>query len=65
MRLPPTPAAVLAVAVILGSLRGRPFVACDSVELVFASPGAYRLRMADALNTDDGTPTAMCTVRLR
>lgn len=50
----------------VGSLRGRPFVAGrDSVERVFASPGAYRLRMAEVLNTDDGTPTALCTVRLR
>ena len=55
-----------AVRLPVGSLRGKPFVAGrDSVELVFASPGAYRLRMAEVLNTDDGTPVAICVVRLR
>lgn len=50
----------------VGSLRSKPFVAGrDSVELVFANPGAYRLRLAEVLNTDDGTPVATCVVRLR
>lgn len=55
-----------AVRLRVGSLRAKPFVAGrDSVELVFATPGAYRLRMAEVLNTDDGTPVAVCVVRLR
>jgi hypothetical protein len=55
-----------AVRLPVGSLRGKPFVAGrDSLERVFAGPGAYRLRMAEVLNTDDGTPVATCVVRFR
>jgi len=48
------------------ALRAKPFVfGRDSTELVFSSPGVYRIQVAEALNTDDGTPVSACTVQLR
>lgn len=58
--------ALPAVRLPVASLRAKPFeFGRDSAERVFARPGPYRVRMAEVLNTDDGTPVATCTVQLR
>jgi hypothetical protein len=57
--------AAAAVRLPVASLRAKPYVAGrDTAERVFARPGAYRFRVAEVLNTDDGTPVRQCTVRL-
>lgn len=50
----------------VAGLSGRPFVyGATGVERVFSAPGTYRIRMAEVLGTDDGTPVAVCEVRFR
>ena len=50
----------------VSSLTALPFVyQARETRRVFAEPGVYRLRIAERLNTDDGTPISTCTVRYR
>ena len=50
----------------ISSLSARPYVyGATGVERVFTVPGTYRIRMAEVLGTDDGTPVATCEVRFR
>jgi hypothetical protein len=55
-----------AVVRLPATLRARPFVhGRDTTERVFALSGNYLVRMAEVLNTDDGTPVASCYVQVR
>ena len=47
-------------------LSGRPYVyGATGVERIFSATGTYRIRMAEVLGTDDGTPVATCEVSFR
>ena len=50
----------------LAEIVGLPYVyGARQTERVFNAPGDYRVRISERLNTDDGTPVAQCSVRLR
>lgn len=51
---------------VLDSLVGLPYVyQARDVVPVFVAPGRYRVRISERLNTDDGTPVAICDLQFR
>lgn len=50
----------------VAALEGLPYVyRAQTTERVFKVAGNYRIRVAERLNTDDGTPVADCVVRFQ